>query len=203
MNTPSKTSCRPETRLLHLLAMWLLSATLLPGGQLAAADSQTAAPQAPARDFTVESPADGKRFTLSSARGKYVALHFLLKTECPFCLKHTRDYAMKSAATPDVVHVFLKPDDAEAIRSWAAKVAKVEGWKGVSIYRDPDAALARQFGIPDGYAFHGETVHYPALVLLDPSGREVFRHVGKSNAERYPQDKFTATLDELRRQAKR
>jgi thioredoxin-dependent peroxiredoxin len=34
--------------------------------------------------FTVESPADGKTFALADAKGKYVALHFLLKTECPF-----------------------------------------------------------------------------------------------------------------------
>jgi len=40
-------------------------------------------------DFTVTSPIDGKTFKLSEARGHYVALHFLLKTECPFCLRHT------------------------------------------------------------------------------------------------------------------
>lgn len=40
--------------------------------------------------FTVESPVDGKTFKLADARGKYVALHFLLKTECPFCLRHTQ-----------------------------------------------------------------------------------------------------------------
>src|SRR5687768_13031519 len=72
-------------------------------------------------DFTVESPADGKAFNLSEARGKYVALHFLLKTECPFCLKHTRDYGKKSATTSDVVHVFLKPDGANEVKSWGAK----------------------------------------------------------------------------------
>jgi hypothetical protein len=34
-------------------------------------------------DFTVEAPADGRKFRLAEAKGKYVALHFLLKTECP------------------------------------------------------------------------------------------------------------------------
>jgi thiol-disulfide isomerase/thioredoxin len=72
-------------------------------------------------DFSVESPADGKVFKLSDAKGKFVALHFLLKTECPYCLKHTRDYAKKAASMPDVIQVFLKPDSAVDIKVWAAK----------------------------------------------------------------------------------
>lgn len=40
------------------------------------------------------------------------------------------------------------------------------------ICRDTDADLARAFGIPDGLLFHGQVVHYPALVLLGPDGRE-------------------------------
>ena len=88
---------------------------------LAPCVSPTVAHAAPPGDFTVESPADGKVFKLSDARGKYIALHFLLKTECPFCLKHTRDYARKSASTPDAVHIFLKPDSADEIKAWASK----------------------------------------------------------------------------------
>src|SRR5688572_29434358 len=72
-------------------------------------------------DFTVESPTDGKTFKLSEAQGKYVALHFLLKTECPFCLKHTRDYGKKSVAAPGVVHIFLKPDSVDEIKTWSTK----------------------------------------------------------------------------------
>src|SRR5689334_4130490 len=76
-------------------------------------------PGAAAIDFTVESPSDGKIFKLSEAKGRYVALHFLLKTECPFCLKHTREYAKQSPLAPDVVHVFLKPDSADEIKAWS------------------------------------------------------------------------------------
>lgn len=71
------------------------------------------------------------------------------------------------------------------------------------IYRDPDAGLAKQFGIPDGYAFHGQTVHFPALVLLDPEGKEVFRYVGKHNGDRLGFDALTAKLAELRAAAPR
>ena len=38
-------------------------------------------------DFTLQAVGQNKTFKLSDARGHYIALHFLLKTECPFCLK--------------------------------------------------------------------------------------------------------------------
>jgi peroxiredoxin Q/BCP len=148
-------------------------------------------------DFSVQSPANGGTFTLSSARGKFVALHFLLKTECPFCLKHTRDYAKKGAAVSDLVQVFLKPDSEEEIKSWTLMANKAE-IPAFSVFRDPNAALAEQFGIPGGYRFHNQTVHYPALVLLDPAGKEVFRYVGKSNSDRLPFEQFEARLKALR-----
>lgn len=146
-------------------------------------------------DFTVTSPIDGKTFKLSQARGHYVALHFLLKTECPFCLRHTAEYSQKASTVPDVTHIFLKPDADAEIKSWAGKI-KAPGQP--AIYRDADAKLAAAFNIPDGYRFHGQTMHYPALVLLDPSGKEVFRYVGKSNTDRYAWDKFLAKMTELR-----
>ncbi len=152
-------------------------------------------------DFTVVSPVDGRTFRLADARGKYVALHFLLKTECPYCLRHTRAYAKRSEAAADVTHVFLKPDSAAEIKTWAAKLGD-DAPKGFTVYRDADAKLAEAFGIPGGYAFHGETVHYPALVLLDPAGKEVFRHVGKDNSDRFAADKFEAKITELKAAAK-
>jgi peroxiredoxin Q/BCP len=154
--------------------------------------AQTAS-AAPA-DFNVTSPIDGKTFRLSEAKTRYVALHFLLKTECPFCLRHTAEYSIKAPSVAGVTHVFLKPDSEAEIKSWAGKVKTPQQ---PTIYRDADAKLAHEFGIPNGYKFHGETVHYPALVLLDTSGKEVFRYVGKSNTDRYPWDKFVAKISEL------
>lgn len=147
------------------------------------------------QDFTVQSATGTNVFKLSEARGKFVALHFLLKTECPYCIRHTHDYVQKSAGDARVVHVFLKPDTEAEIKAWAAKLG--EGSLQVTIYRDSDAALAKAFGIPDGYKFHGQTVHFPALVLLNGDGKEVFRYVGKSNADRLAYDKFAAKLKEL------
>ncbi|HEY4262272.1 MAG TPA: redoxin family protein [Schlesneria sp.] len=152
-------------------------------------------------DFTVKSPTHGTTFTRSEQKGKLIALHFLLKTECPYCIKNTNDYAKLASKTPDVLHVFLKPDSDEAIKAWAGKLSHDELKDLPVVYRDPDARLATEFGIPDGYKFHGQTVHYPALVLLDSSGKELFRYVGKSNTDRMKPDDFTAKLKTLKAQA--
>lgn len=148
-------------------------------------------------DFSLEAVPKGKPFKLSENRGKYVALHFLLKTECPYCLRHTASYAARAREQPNVVHVFIKPDTAQEIAKWAPKV-KIEGGAAPPvIHRDPNAALAKAYAIPDGYQFHGQTTHYPALVLLNPKGKEVFRYVGKGNTDRYKYEDFARKLAEL------
>ncbi len=57
--------------------------------------------------------------------------------------------------------------------------------------------LATQNNIPNGYAFHGQVVHYPALILLNEEGKEVFRYIGKNNSDRYSFEKLTAKIQEL------
>ena len=57
----------------------------------------TQASHANPNDFTIRSATSTNIFKLSEAKGKFVALHFLLKTECPYCIRHTHDYAQKSA----------------------------------------------------------------------------------------------------------
>ncbi len=66
------------------------------------------------------------------------------------------------------------------------------------IYRDIDAKIAKAYKIPDGYKFHGQTVHYPALVTLDENGQELFRYVGKSNSDRLSYQDFEKRLAESR-----
>lgn len=169
------------------LLLTLLVTTLLAAVQPARANPD---------DFSVQSATSKATFKLSDAKGKYVALHFLLKTECPYCLRHTRDYFTKAASLPNVIHVFVKPDTEAEIKSWAAKLPADELAKN-PIYRDPDAKLAKAFSIPDGYKFHGQVVHYPATVLLNPAGKEVFRHVGKNNGDRLSFEKLAEKVGEL------
>jgi thioredoxin-dependent peroxiredoxin len=149
-------------------------------------------------DFEIPSALDEKKFRLSDNRGKVVVLHFLLKTECPYCLRYTQEFAKLAAKSPDVVHVFIKPDSSEEIRKWASHLDKSELDKLPGIYRDADAKLAKQFNVPGGYAFHGQIVHYPALIALDGQGQEIFRHVGRSNSDRMKSSDFVKKLEQAK-----
>ncbi len=124
--------------------------------------------------------------------GQYTALHFLLKTECPLCLRHTWSYHDRAGETPEAVQVFIKPDSIGEIQAWLDET----GDDAPTLYQDPDASLAEHLGVPDGYRFHGEVVHYPALIVLDPDGNEVFRHIGRDTTDRYPVARFQAFLAE-------
>ena len=66
------------------------------------------------------------------------------------------------------------------------------------IYQDVDANIAEQFKIPSGYAFHGQIVHYPALILLNEKGEEVFRYVGKNNSDRFSFENLKAKVHEIK-----
>ena len=119
------------------------------------------------KDFTLNSVTDKSTFTLSKSKGKFVALHFLLKTECPYCIRHTSEYFEKASSLPNVIQVFIKPDSEEEIKAWANKLKTTNS---LPIYQDANAKLADQFNIPNGYQFHGQIVHYPALILLNEKG---------------------------------
>ena len=152
-------------------------------------------------NFKVKSVLDDSTFELSEHKGKTVVLHFLLKTECPVCLRYTHDFAALAEKTPDVIHVFLKPDSEEDIRAWSENLDEKGLQSLPKIYRDVDAKLAGKFRIPDGYKFHSQSVHYPALIILDGNGKERFRYVGKSNTDRLFIKDFEAKLAELQKDA--
>lgn len=144
------------------------------------------------KDLRLSSVTDNSTFILRKAKGKYIALHFLLKTECPYCIRHTSEYFERANELPNVVQVFIKPDNEQEIKAWANKLKNA-----FPIYQDTDAKLADQFNIPSGYKFHGQVVHYPAMVLLNKKGKELFRYVGKNNADRFSFDKLKMKIEEL------
>lgn len=150
-------------------------------------------------NFKVKSATDDSTFELSKHKGKTVVLHFLLKTECPYCMRYTHEFAALAEKNDDVVHVFLKPDTEAEIKAWTEGLDR----KGLSelpkVYRDENATLADQFKIPDGYKFHGQSVHYPALVILSGDGKELFRYVGKSNSDRMSTKDFESKLATLKK----
>lgn len=146
------------------------------------------------KDFSLTSVNDKSTFTLSKSKGKYIALHFLLKTECPYCIRHTSEYFEKASSLSNVIQVFIKPDSEQEIKAWAGKL---KSSNSLPIYQDADAKLADQFNIPNGYQFHGQVVHYPALILLNDKGEEIFRYVGKNNSDRFSFDQLKAKIEAL------
>ena len=146
------------------------------------------------KDFSLTSVTNKSTFTLSKSKGKYIALHFLLKTECPYCIRHTSEYFEKASTLSNVIQLFIKPDSEEEIKAWANKLKSTNS---LPIYRDADAKLADQFNIPNGYQFHGQVVHYPAMILLNDKGEEVFRYIGKNNSDRFSFEQLKAKIETL------
>ncbi|MBL8991472.1 MAG: YHS domain-containing protein [Phycisphaerae bacterium] len=138
---------------------------------------------------------EGRRFDSATARGSYLAVHFLLNDECPYCARHLREYTGLADTLAGVKHIFVKAVSAEAFGAALASSPEAP------LYRDADGKLAEHFKIRGGYRFHGMDMTYPALVLLDPQGREVFRYVGKDNADRLPFRTFAKRVAELSRDA--
>ena len=44
-------------------------------------------------DRHLQARVDDSTFELSKHKGKTIVLHFLLKTECPYCMRYTHDIA--------------------------------------------------------------------------------------------------------------
>lgn len=138
-------------------------------------------------------------FELKEHRGEWVVLDFLLKTECPICRGRYQEFSRRHKELGATV-VFLKPDSKADIMKWMTKARKPEDMKDTAlpVYRDPEAELAKKYGVPDGYKFHGEMVHYPATIVLDSNGDEVWRYSGKNNRDRPEFDDLKKNLDNLR-----
>ncbi len=149
------------------------------------------------KDFTLNSVTDNSTFTLSRTKDEYIALHFLLKTECPYCIMHTYDYLEKSKTLPNVKQIFIKPDTENEIKEWALNFEDNNDFN-FPIYQDKNAKLAKEFNISGGYFFHGQNVHFPALILLNNKGEELFRYIGKNNSDRYPFKKFETLINKLK-----
>ncbi len=151
---------------------------------------------AAAPDITL---ADGSRqFRLSDAAGKYVALHLLLPAECPYCVRQLAEYEMNAPAVAGVMHVFIKQGPTADFAAWRDKLTPQQV-ESTLVFPDPENSVARAFGVPDGYEFYGHNAHYPALIVLGPDQRELFRHVGRNNADRLPFSQFAAQMADATR----
>ncbi|MBL0926669.1 MAG: redoxin domain-containing protein [Phycisphaerales bacterium] len=144
--------------------------------------------------FTVGDP--GRRFESSSARGRYLVVHFLLSEDCPLCSRLVSDYSAAAPTLAGVTQIFVKNTDPTRFN---ATLRSLNATDDLPLYRDADGALASRFRIPGGYKFYGREIAFPAAVVLDPAGKEVFRYVGKANTDRLAFGTLASTIARLSR----
>lgn len=135
---------------------------------------------APRPAHTLLAVADHHTFALADAKGKYLALHFLTKSDTAAdtaeCAKFVQDVLRSAPTVAGVMHVFIKPGSEGEVKAWAAQFNE----DAARVFLDPDGALAKDLKVPDGLSINGTTSTYPTTIVFDTSGKELFRHEGRS-----------------------
>jgi len=126
---------------------------------------------------------DERIFQLSEHLGSWVLLDFLPPSSST---AENAFYTVVEASAEqlmrqrNLVCVFLKPNEEREVVSW---------WKSfprhtLPVYRDPEGKLAEILKINPAQPGDG-SARPPATLLVDPDGKEVWRHLGKA-ADDYP-----------------
>jgi YHS domain-containing protein len=135
----------------------------------------------------IVSVSDGAAFAIKDAAGKYLALHFLAGTDA-HCADFVRAYHAGRAGIAGVKHVFIYPGDAARARTWSTELTSA------LVTVDPGHSLATRLKIPVSEG-HGHS----ATIVLDPAGKELFRHVGASHADHLSFDAFAIRMAQATR----
>jgi len=151
----------------------LAAGIALAAGAAAAAPAQT--------NFTIT---DGARtFSLSAARGRFAALHFLSTSGGTAARRIVQEYARRAPEVAGVSHVFLLEGTADEARAFVDSLAADK--RIAAPFHDAEARVAQSFRVG------GEGA---VLVLIGPDGQEVYRHVAKSAEECLAFDDFAAEI---------
>ncbi len=134
---------------------------------------------------------DHHSFSLADAQGRYLALHFLTKTDTPECTAFVRDFLRAAPTVAGVMHVFIKPDTESEVKAWAAQFNE----DAHSIFLDPNGGLAQDLKVPSGLSINGATSTFPATIVFDTSGTELFRHVGTTHHDHLTFDSFKRMIE--------
>lgn len=153
--------------------------------------------QAPVTAHTLTAITDHHTFSIADAKGKYLALHFLTKTDTAECTAFVREFLRQGASVAGVMHVFIKPDSEGEVKAWAAQFKD----DAATIFLDPDSALAKDLKVPDGLSIGGTTSIYPVSIVFDPARQELFRHEGKAHHDHITFEAFKGKLGEKWRRA--
>jgi thioredoxin-dependent peroxiredoxin len=122
----------------------------------------------PAPDFTLPNQ-DGELVTLSSLRGRWVAVYFYPKADTPGCTAqacgirdHSADYDERNA-----VILGVSPDSVEDLRKFADKYGLA-----FTLLADEDHEVAERYGVWGERSMAGRTWwgNERSTVLVDPDG---------------------------------
>jgi thioredoxin-dependent peroxiredoxin len=122
----------------------------------------------PAPDFTLPNQ-DGEPVTLSSFRGRWVAVYFYPKADTPGCTAqacgvrdHSEDYEQR-----DAVILGVSPDSVEDLRAFADKYGLA-----FTLLADEDHEVAERYGVWVEKSMGGRTFwgNERSTVLVDPDG---------------------------------
>jgi peroxiredoxin Q/BCP len=125
----------------------------------------------PAPDFTL-SDQDGEQVSLSSLRGRWVALYFYPKADTPGCTAQAcgvRDHSAGYEAANAVV-LGISPDPVDELRAFADKYGLA-----FTLLSDEAHEVAETYGVWDELQFKDLKVwgNRRSTVLIDPEGRIV------------------------------
>lgn len=146
---------------------------------------------APAMMHSLSAATDSHPFMIADAKGHYLALHFLTKTDTTECTAFVREYLRAAPGVAGVMHVFIKPDEQSEVKVWSMQFKN----DAAAIFVDKDSALANDLKVPGGLAIASTTSNFPATIVFDREGRELFRHVGKSHDDHMLFTEFAARIN--------
>lgn len=146
-------------------------------------------PTAPA--LTLTAITDHHTFSLADGKGKFLALHFLTKTDTPECTNFVHDFLRAAPTVAGVTHVFIKPDSEGEVKAWSAQFND----DARSIFLDPNSALAQDLKVPTGLTINGTSSTFPATIVFDIAGKELFRYEGTAHHDHLTFDAFKRQLE--------
>ncbi|HTM20001.1 MAG TPA: peroxiredoxin-like family protein [Kofleriaceae bacterium] len=99
---------------------------------------------------------------------------------CPFCIRQLTEFAQNNKKVEEmgakIVAITSDPEDPPKIR----EKIKAKGVDvGFTIYSDPDLAAIKAYDVLDA----GNNIAKPATVIVDQSGKVVFRYAGDNAAD--------------------
>lgn len=128
---------------------------------------------------SISSAVSGQPFSIAEAKGHCLALHFL-RVDTEKAGKFVGEYLRAAPLYAGVRHVFVRSDDAKAVKAWAEQFKGDAG----AVYVDTGGALAKDLGVV--------ATDVPATIVLDTESKELFRIIGKQSDDYLPWATFAS-----------